>query len=286
MTGPLFPAGLSQLAARYDAILCDVWGVVHNGRRAFDGACEALAAFRNDGGRVVLITNAPVPKDRVLRYFKPLGVPDGAFDDCVSSGDAARAMLSRRQGEKLWILGLDEGWDHDRFLYDGLNLTIVERPEEADIGLLMGLRDQDHHPEDYRAELRALQALGLPVVCANPDRQVRIGERLYWCGGALAEIYADLGGEVVYPGKPHQPIYQAAFDLLKGLGTDLDRTRLLAIGDGPATDIKGANAQGIDAMYVGTGLADHETGDFETETVKLMREHGVRADYAMPALRW
>jgi HAD superfamily hydrolase (TIGR01459 family) len=284
------PSGLEHLAEiadDYDAILCDVWGVIHNGRAAFAPACEALVNFRAKGGKVCLLTNAPVPKAQVVRYFEPLGVPPDAFDDCVSSGDATRALLARYAGKALWRLGADEGWEHDRFLYDGLDLSFVDDPAKADLGLIIGLRNQigGEHPEAYRDELAEIAQLGLELVCANPDIQVRIGDRLHWCGGALAQIYEAQGGRAVYAGKPHAAIYDLAYETLAGLGVS-GRSRILAIGDGPITDMKGANAQKLDALYVGTGLANHATGDFLTEVRALLADNGVEARYAQPMLGW
>ncbi|CAN0280529.1 unnamed protein product, partial [Chrysoparadoxa australica] len=173
-----FPSGLYSIAERYDAILCDVWGVIHNGRYAFDEACEALVRFRDQGGAVCLITNAPVPKAQVLRYFDPLGVPPEAFDDCVSSGDATRNLLSERIGEVFWRMGADEGFEHDRFLYEGLNLQFGEA-DSSDTILCIGMDDQvNDDPEDYRGILSQAADRGLDMICANPDIKVRVGEQL------------------------------------------------------------------------------------------------------------
>jgi HAD superfamily hydrolase (TIGR01459 family) len=283
MTDLKFPVGLSGLSSQYDTILCDVWGVIHNGRAAFTEACDALVKFRAGGGRVCLITNAPVPKAQVLRYFEPLGVPDDAFDDCVSSGDATRAELAARKHETIWRLGADEGWEHDRFLYDGLDLTFADGAD-ADVMLCIGLRDQvNDDPEDYRAELTPGARAGLPMICANPDIKVRIGDKLYWCAGALAQVYESLGGTVIYPGKPHNAIYKLAIDRMAALGAAPER--ILCIGDSPATDIRGAMLQGFDSLYVGTGLAEHGP-NFEAEILDLLTEYDVAATYAMTGLRW
>ena len=287
MTAIQFPDGLSEIAGRYDTILCDVWGVIHNGRHAFPEACEALVRFRAGGGQVCLITNAPVPKAQVTRLFAPLGVPDAAFDDCVSSGDATRFELARRKDRKIWRLGADEGWEHDRHLYEGLDLTFAG-PDEADLLLCIGLRDHaNEHPEDYREELRRSVARGLPMICANPDKQVRVGGRLYWCAGALADVYEDLGGTVIYSGKPHPPIYTLAIQRLEARpgAAPLDRERILCIGDSPATDVRGANVQGFDSLYVGTGLKEHGE-HFEEEVAELLATYAEQATWAMTGLRW
>ncbi len=284
MISTQFPAGLSQIAARYDTILCDVWGVIHNGRAAFTAATDALSRFRASGGRVCLITNAPVPKAQVIRHFAPLGVPDSAFDDCVSSGDVTRADLATRPGAKVWRLGADEGWEHDRFLYDGLDLDFIDTAEGADLVLCIGLRDQvNDQPEDYRAELTPAAARGLTMLCANPDKQVRIGGRLYWCAGAIADVYEKIGGRVIYPGKPYPPIYDYARAQLTALGAA--PTRVLCIGDSPATDIAGARRMGFSSLYVGTGLKEHGA-DFESEAREHLQSYDAPATYAMPALVW
>lgn len=283
-----FPPSLAALADRYELILCDVWGVLHNGRSAFADAGHALSRFREAGGRVILITNAPVPKARVVRYFDPLGVPQTAWDDCASSGDATRAELERHPDKSVWVFGADGGEEHDRFLYEGLPNRIENSPA-ADLLLCIGLRDQfQDHPEDYRGELADIAAGGAgPVmVCANPDVQVRVGEHLAWCAGALARIYEEEGGRVIYPGKPHDAIYRLAYDKAAALGPLPDKTRILAIGDGPVTDIRGANAQGLDSLYVGTGLARHGADEFSEKTAALLDEAGVSATYAMRELVW
>jgi HAD superfamily hydrolase (TIGR01459 family) len=283
MKAPNFPAGLSGLASHYDTILCDVWGVIHNGRAAFTEACDALVKFRAQGGQVSLITNAPVPEAQVVRYFEPLGVPRAAFDLCVSSGDATRAELAAHPDRSVWRMGGDEGWEHDRFLFDGLGLTFIDN-DSADLLLCIGLRDQvNDQPEDYREELGRAVAKGLPMLCANPDKQVRVGGRLYWCAGALAAIYEDLGGQVIYPGKPYAPIYQLAIARLTGLKAKPQR--ILCIGDSPATDVRGARLQGFDSLYVGTGLKQHGS-DFEAEVTDLLADYGEQATYAMTGLRW
>ena len=283
MTAPLFPSGLAGLASHYDTILCDVWGVIHNGRAAFTEACDALVKFRAGGGRVCLITNAPVPEAQVIRYFEPLGVPAEAFDGCVSSGDATRYELSQRPAKTVWRLGGDEGWEHDRYLYEGLDLKFDDSAK-ADLLLCIGLRDMaNDQPDDYRAELKEGVDRGLPMLCANPDKQVRVGGKLYWCAGALADVYEDLGGQVIYPGKPYAPIYKLALERVATMGAPA--RNILCIGDSPATDVRGARGQGFDSLYVGTGLKQHGP-DFGAEVTDLLADYGEMATYAMTGLRW
>lgn len=285
MTKTEFPSGLAQIADQYDAILCDVWGVIHNGRRSFEEACEALVRYREAGGAVVLITNAPVPKAQVTGLFDPLGVPPEAYDDVVSSGDATRDLLAQRSHEVFWRFGADEGWEHDRFLYDGLDIQFGG-PNESDTILCIGLEDQlNDDPEDYRDRLARAADRGLEMICANPDIQVRVGDQLLWCAGALAQIYEQEGGCVVYPGKPHKAIYDLVLQKLNDMGVTPNAKRTLCIGDGPATDIRGAQQNGFDGLYVGTGLGVHGE-DFSGEVSHLLQAHSVTARWAMPALAW
>ena len=285
MTELKFPGGLSEIADRYDAVLCDVWGVIHNGRAAFDAACDALVRFREGGGKVCLITNAPVPKQQVIDYFEPLGVPAAAYDDCVSSGDATREELQRRKDQVFWRMGVNSRWERDPFLYEGLDLSFGE-PEEADVLLCVGLRDSlNDHPSDYADEMRPGVDRNIPMICANPDKQVRIGGKLHWCAGALAEIHKDYGGEVVYGGKPHAPIYRLAFAAAeKARGCDIDTTRVLALGDGLKTDILGANRAGIGAVLV-TGAGGVHDADGDGLELHLDRA-GVHVLAAMEGLQW
>lgn len=285
MTRAENPGGLAAIADQYDAILCDVWGVIHNGRFAFDEACEALVRFRERGGAVCLITNAPVPKAQAIRFFDPLGVPPEAFDDCVTSGDATREILSARVGEVFYRMGADEGWEHDRFLYEGLDLQFGD-VKTADTMLCIGLEDQENdHPEDYRGRLAEAADRGMEMICANPDIRVRIGDQLVWCAGALAKVFEEEGGTVIYPGKPHAPIYELALAKLADLGVEAAPSRTLCIGDSPATDMKGALAHGFDGLYVGTGLQEHGA-DFDQEVTQLLADYAVSAKWALPKLTW
>ena len=286
MNSITFPNGLSEIEARYDAILCDVWGVIHNGREAFHDACDALAAFRKKGKPVILITNAPVRAAQVEELFPGFGVRRDCFDKTASSGDATRLLLDEYAPGPAYRFGTDSSEERDNTLFEGCELTF-SGPEEAKFIVAMGLRDQfNDKPEDYRDELKTLVKRNLEMICANPDIQVRVGDTLVWCAGALARIYEELGGKVVYPGKPHDAIYELAYRHLERVAGSLpDKRRILAIGDGPATDMKGANRQGLDCLYVGTGLNQSQS-NFEDNTAALMQRNGVTASYAMPGLTW
>ena len=278
--------GLSAVASDYDAILCDVWGVIHNGKRAFDDACRALQEFRSHGP-VILITNAPVPKDRVTRLFPQLGVPMDCFDDVIASGDATRNELKLLAPGPVYRIGLTE----DFGVYAGLPLDFSDDPAVAKVICCTSLRDYPGGtPEPYRDELKRLAAHNLPMLCANPDVQFRQGDRLIWSAGSLAAIYEEEGGTVIRPGKPDAPIYKLAMERAAEItGRTLIPPRILAIGDGPITDILGANRQSFDALFIGGGIHGHSMGQgdaFLASAAKVLEADGVTAKYAMPELSW
>ncbi|GAB4529263.1 MAG: TIGR01459 family HAD-type hydrolase [Parvularculaceae bacterium] len=243
---------LRDIAEDYDALLCDVWGVIHNGRKAFAEAVEALCAFRQQRGPVILLTNAPRPSAEIPRQLERLGVNAAAYDAIVTSGDATRSEIEARAPGPAYMLGPDR----DEPLLDGLRLDRAPALGAAKFILCTGLEnDETERPEDYRELLSQAQARDLEMVCANPDLVVRRGDRLIPCGGALAQIYERLGGRVVYAGKPHPPIYQQAFDRLGAIaGREIPRRRILALGDGIETDIAGAARQGLDAVFIAAGI--------------------------------
>ncbi len=279
--------GLQKVAADYDAILCDVWGVIHNGREAFASACEALKQFRDTRGPVVLITNAPVPKERVTRLFPKLGVPMDCFDDVIASGDATRNELKLVAPGPVYRIGLGE----DMSVYQGLPLEFSDDPNVAKVICCTSLRDYPNGtPEPYRDELKMLAGQGLPMICANPDVVFRQGDKLIWSAGALAQIYEQEGGKVISPGKPDAPIYRLAFERVAEIaGRSIAPARTLAIGDGPATDVVGANRQGVDALFIGGGIHGHAMGAgdaFLASAEQVLAKDGARARYAMPELAW
>ena len=286
MGQPTLLSGLSSVASDYDAILCDVWGVIHNGKRAFDTACEALQKFRKHGP-VILVTNAPVPKDRVTRLFPQFGVPMDCFDDVIASGDATRNELKHLAPGPVYRIGLNE----DFGVYAGLPLEFSDDPATAKLICCTSLRDYPNGtPEPYRDELKRLAAHNLPMLCANPDVQFRQGDRLIWSAGSLAAIYEEEGGKVIRPGKPDAPIYKLAMERAAEItGRTLIPSRILAIGDGPITDILGANRQGFDALFIGGGIHGQSMGQgdaFIASAEKVLADDGVTAKYAMPELSW
>lgn len=252
---------LSQIGADYDALFCDLWGCLHNGKTAYPAAIAALQQFRRGGGKVCLMTNAPRPNPMVERQLNRMGVPTDAWDIIVSSGDATQAaMLDGAVGRRVWHLGPDKDDSFFDLIPPGHEsaepITRVALDEAEGI-ICTGLFDDlTEAPEDYRVRLTQAQALGLPMLSANPDIVVDMGEDRIYCAGALAELYEELGGKVSSFGKPHAPIYDRARNLL-GLGSG---ARYLAVGDGINTDILGATREGIDALFVTGGLAADSMG--------------------------
>lgn len=245
MSAPL--TGLADLAPHYDAALCDVWGVLHNGVAAFPPACEALARFREGGGRVVLVTNAPRPVASVIAMLDRLGVPRAAWDAVISSGELARAMIARYAGRTVHHVGPPT--EHDA-LYEGLEVTRGPA-EEAAVLVVTDLDTDDDTPELYRARAETWLRLKLKMICANPDRVVEHGERIVYCGGALGDLYAAMGGMVLMTGKPYQPIYEEALRLAEAAaGRAIEKSRVLAIGDSVRTDATGAAQFGVDFLFV------------------------------------
>lgn len=245
-------SSLDAIADRYDALLCDLWGVVHNGRRAFPAAVAALRRFRAGGGVVVLISNVPKPRDPIPGQLDALGVPRDAWDEIVTSGDAIRAELARRAPGPMYRIGPSD----DDILWAGLGLTETRDRNAAAFLAISGLDDPlKETPQDYAPLLDAARARDLELLCANPDIVVRVGERLIWCAGAVAAEYEKRGGRVVMAGKPHPPIYALAETALaERAGRTIPRSRILAVGDGAGTDVKGANGYGVDALFVATGI--------------------------------
>jgi HAD superfamily hydrolase (TIGR01459 family) len=256
----IFTDHFSALAPDYDVVLSDVWGVVHNGVAAFPPACEALTRFRDKGGRVVLITNAPRPNGVVARQVEQFGAPRSIYDAIVSSGDVTRSEIAKRPGQTL----LHVGPKRDLTIFEGLDVTFAG-VESADYVICSGLFHEDTEtPEDYRPLLQQMLARKLFMVCGNPDVVVERGETLLYCAGAIADLYAKMGGEVLYAGKPYAPIYDLAIQLAEqARGHKVDRKRVLAIGDSVRTDFTGAASYGIDCLFVTAGIHSAEFGGRE-----------------------
>ena len=279
--------GLAELAPRYDAVLCDVWGVLHNGVASFEQARAALTAFRDQGGTVVLITNAPRTSSFIVEQLLELGVPASCYDAIVTSGDVTRELLVAHGPARLYHIGSDQ----QLTLYDGLPLTL-STAADADIISCTGLRDDLHEtPDDYEAELVALAARNLPFICANPDLVVERGHQLVYCAGALAARYAALGGATFVAGKPHAPIYAAALAKVEAVrGKAVPRDRVLAIGDGAPTDLAGAFRQDLDVLFVTGGIHSGHFGPTdrpEADAVhRFLIAEGLGAAAFVPGLVW
>lgn len=257
-------ARLADISARYDAVFCDLWGCLHNGVAPFPPAVVALRDFCAKGGKVIFLTNAPRPKSSVIKQLDGMGVPRDCWDDVVTSGDAAQyAMLTGAVGRKLHHIGAPKDMPFFSDFADDLAQVAATQPPftlvpltEAEGIICTGLADDlNETPDDYRATLLMAKNLGLPMLCANPDIVVHWGDKLLYCAGALAKAYEDMGGTALYFGKPHPPIYDLARRRLALLG-GRDDGAILAIGDGIATDIQGAMAENLDAVFV-TGGIDH-----------------------------
>jgi HAD superfamily hydrolase (TIGR01459 family) len=253
----IFTDRFSALAPDYDVVLSDVWGVVHNGVAAFPEACEALTRFREKGGNVVLITNAPRPNGVVARQVAQFGAPRSIYDAIVSSGDVTRSEIEKRPGQTI----LHVGPKRDLAIFEGLDVRFAG-VESADYVICSGLFHEDTEtPEDYRPLLDKMRARGLFMVCGNPDVVVERGETLLYCAGAIADLYAKHGGDVLYAGKPYAPIYDLALQLAEhARGKKVDRKRVLAIGDSVRTDFSGAASYGIDCLFVTAGIHSAEFG--------------------------
>ena len=279
--------GLDEIADRYDVVLSDVWGVIHNGRERFAPACRALSAFAEQRGPVILISNAPRPAADVVPQLDDLGVPRTAWSTLITSGDATRALLADRAPGPVWAIGPDR----DAALYAGLGLELTG-PEDAALICVTGpYDDETETAEDYRDRFEAILPRRLPLLCANPDIVVQRGDRLIPCAGALARLYADLGGEVRMAGKPHAPIYDLCIAEAEArLGRPVDRRRVLCIGDGIPTDILGANGQDLDVLFVAGGIHGAELlgpqGLDMAATQGLLAQAGAGAQWASGALDW
>jgi HAD superfamily hydrolase (TIGR01459 family) len=279
---------LAAISPDYDVAFCDVWGVIHNGVRAFAGPCAALERWRTERGPVILVSNSPRPSRDVVAQLDLVGVPRTSWSDLVTSGDATREMLAARAPGPAHRIGPER----DTSLYEGLGLSFSSI-QEAGFIVCTGLEDDEVDvPADYVDILRQGVARNIEMVCVNPDRVVQRGDRLIYCAGALADLYGELGGEVSMAGKPYGPIYDLSFQKARAcLGTPVDRRRVLAIGDGVRTDMAGAGDQGLDALFIAAGINGNliagvdQTTDIEAID-RLLSDGAVTARFVMANLAW
>ena len=286
---------LADIGGRYDVLYCDLWGCLHNGLELYPAAVAALREFRAKGGAVVLMTNAPRTHGTVARRLDRMGLPGDAFDVIVASGDATQeAMLMGVAGRKLWHIGPDS----DEDLFNDRPEELADQPpiERVDFNLAEGIVctgpfDADNYdPEDYRGRFLSAKTRGLTMLSANPDVVVDYGDRRIHCAGALAQLYAEMGGEVLSFGKPHPPIYDLARRKLGAKGITYSNDQVLAVGDGIHTDIAGAQAEGIDAIFLTGGLEAERFGangeDPQLEALRVwLDEQQIHPKYAMGRLR-
>ena len=276
MTELRFIERMREVVDGVDVVLSDIWGVVHNGLVAFPEACEALHTFRARGGTVVLITNAPRPADSVQRQLRKLGVADDTYDAIVSSGDLTRNFVAGHSGQSVFWLGPER----DNSIYRGLD-PVFAPLESANYIVCTGpFDDETETPEDYRAMMMRARERNLTLICANPDIVVERGDRLIYCAGAVAELYRELGGEVIFYGKPHRPIYERAMAIAQERrGKATPHSHVLAIGDSVRTDLTGAHGFGIKCLFVTRGI---HAGEFEG--IDLLDSASVKELFGHPPL--
>lgn len=285
-------ASFAEISDNYDAAFVDLWGCMHNGIEAYADAIAAMQVFRAKGGVVVLVTNAPRPHGPISEQIDRLGIPRDAWDAMATSGDSARAaMFTGAVGEKVYFIGEP----HDQSFFAPMQL--IENPTnieqvplaEADGIVCCGPFDPFADPAVNRPDFLIAREKGLKLLCANPDIIVDRGEEREWCAGALAALYTEMGGESLYFGKPHPPIYDLARRRMAALGHDVETARFIAIGDGIRTDVLGAIGEGIDSLFITGGLAAEETGTTdqpdETKLQAFVAEQQLSPTYAIGYLR-
>jgi HAD superfamily hydrolase (TIGR01459 family) len=276
------------LLQRYDVLFCDVWGVVHNGHIAFKDACAALSKFREGGGTVILVSNAPVPAFRVAAMLAQRHVPQSAWDEIISSGALALTYIKDQGYARVHGIGPR---DRDAAFFKHCSAALAPLGEAQAIVCTGLTNDVDETPEDYRQLLEQALARKLPFVCANPDLVVDVGGQHYWCAGAIAELYDGMGGDVYWAGKPHRSAYEAAkraAEILRGKA--VDPNQCLVIGDALRTDITGAQRFGVDALFVASGIHKTEVMDgahiSKDKLAALFADPAPPAIAAMPELKW
>ena len=284
--------GLRALAPHYDVLICDIWGVIHNGRAAYDGVVECLSHFRRQhGGVVLLLSNAPRPSPPIREQLQGFGVGPEVYDTLVTSGDLTRVLLAEKAADQDFKIH-HVGPDRDLTLFDGLQVSRVDLNDAQAIVCTGPFDDTKEGPEDYREYWREALARRLPFYCANPDLQVQRGDQLIYCAGALAQDYERQGGEVIYLGKPHLPVYDFVAQQLKlTTGREIPRTKWLVIGDGLKTDILGATRAAIDALLITGGihepqLSNHDGSPDPARIASTLRAQNLTAKAAMRRLLW
>lgn len=263
----------SEISSHYKAAFVDLWGCVHNGITAFAPAVKALQDYRRNGGIVVLFTNSPRVRSDVEKQLAIIGVPRDAWDTIATSGDSARAALfSGCFGKRIFVIGKDNGENFFKPMKLIKNPPILEYVDidQAESIVCLDMNDNHSHPEDTRPLLEYAAKHGLKLLCANPDICVDKGNYRQWCAGAVAQLYTEIGGRSYYFGKPHAPIYDLATRRLNAIDTTINKTDIIAVGDGIATDVQGSKKAGIDCLFISGGLAAKETGTLLEPDSKLL----------------
>lgn len=258
--------GLGALAQDFNTLFCDVWGVVHNGERVHQQAVEALQKFRAQGGAVILVTNAPRPSDEISKEIIEMGVPQDAFDALVSSGEVTRDIIAQYAGLNVYRLGptSDDG------LFEGIDVNFGALDDAH--AIVCSDLEYGKTPEDYREDVLDWKKRKLPFICANPDKFVEIGEELVYCGGALADVYDEAGGNVIMAGKPYLPIYEKAADLAEATrGIKQRDQKVLAIGDSARTDATGAAKINAGFLFISGSIHAHELGPVDAPDVEKIQ---------------
>ncbi|MCO4841751.1 MAG: TIGR01459 family HAD-type hydrolase [Yoonia sp.] len=256
-------SAFDEISGQYDAAFVDLWGCMHNGITPFQDAIAAMKAFRAKGGIVVLVTNSPRPRFSVKGQLEEMGMLDDCYDTIATSGDSARsAMFQGVVGNKVYFMG-EATRDADFFK----PLNLLENPIEIErvpltqaTGIVCcGPFDTQADPDVNRTDFLCAREKGMKLLCANPDIIVDRGETREWCAGALAALYTEMGGESLYFGKPHPPIYDLARRRLAALDNTPSDPRIICIGDGIRTDVLGGMQEDLDTLFISGGLAAAET---------------------------
>ncbi len=281
-----FADRLRDLTTGVDVILSDVWGVIHDGIHGFPDACKALQSFRAQGGTVIMITNAPRPAESVQRQLRKMDISNETYDAIVSSGDLTRNYVASHLDQSVFVIGPER----DNPMFRGLDVKLTPL-EKADYIICTGpFNDEIETEEDYRSMMEEARKRNLTFVCANPDIVVERGDRLITCAGAIAELYRSLGGDVIFYGKPHRPIYDRALELAaskRGKSTSADR--ILAIGDSVRTDLIGANTMGLECLFMTRGIHSADFADLDVVdefTVRRLFGEAKPPHALMQDLKW
>lgn len=280
--------GLSEVAGFYDGVILDLWGVVHDGVKPFADTTETLQELKRSKRIVWLLSNAPRRAHVVAKHLEDMGVGANLYDGLLTSGEATFLALREKYIAKWGRKCFHLGPARDKSVYEGLDLDIVTDLKEADFVLNSGIYDHfNDTAEKYAPLLEEAAAKNLPMICANPDKVVYVGDRLVLCPGTLAQMYEKMEGQVTWFGKPHRAVYSMA---LAAMGV----RKVLAVGDSMETDVAGATGAGMDAAFVVSGIHKNElflTGEEElnldsARLQELFRRYPYQPAYILDRFYW